>query len=371
MIIQGDALSVLKTMPDKSVQCCVTSPPYYGLRDYGTGKWIGGDPDCPHRRTNKITSKTTTGHSQEGLVGFAGDAIYRDVCPLCWAKREDKQIGLELTPKEYINKLVDVFMEVHRVLKDDGTLWLNIGDSYCGTGDKGDTTDNINGKGRNGQTVSLTKKLEGYKSKDLIGIPWMLAFALSNAGWYLRQDIIWEKVNPMPEPVKDRCTKAHEYIFLMSKSERYLFNSDAMKEPCAVKTVSSTLLFGGKKYGLSDDHHYQYKSGEQYTPNGYRNKRDVWSVALQPFTGAHYAAYPEELIVPCILAGTNEGDTVLDPFSGAGTTGVVCKKNKRNYIGIELNPEYIEISEKRSDECDKQIKDVVIGGKVYEQPVLF
>lgn len=385
MILCGDSFEVLKTLPDKSVRCCVTSPPYYGLRDYGTGTWVGGDPNCKHRRMNKITDKTTTGHAQEDLIGFAGDAIYKDVCPLCGAKREDKQIGLELTPEEYIDKLVAVFTEVHRVLTDDGTLWLNIGDSYSGSNGNGykQTKWTTNGQYNSDEVNAynqMPRKKSGCKPKDLIGIPWMLAFALRDSGWYLRQDIIWEKVNPMPSSVKDRCTSAHEYIFLLSKSARYHFNQ--LQEPAAYDGRHDTVLKKSIKYSNSDylagdvhAHGMAMGGRERWSVSDdgefVRNKRDVWSVALHPYSEAHFATYPEELIIPCILAGTDEGDTVLDPFSGAGTTGVVCKKNNRNYIGIELNPEYIEISEKRIDECDKQIKDVVIEGKVYEQPVLF
>lgn len=229
-VIQGDCLEVLKTLPDSSVNCCVTSPPYYGLRDYGTGKWVGGDPDCPHRRLSKFSENTITGHAQTELVGNVGDAIFKKICPLCGAIREDNQIGLEETPEEYIEKLTLVFRQVKRVLKDDGTLWLNIGDSYCGTGSKGDWVDPKYSDGRNEQKVSVTQKVKGCKSKDLIGIPWMLAFALRSDGWYLRQDIIWHKPNPMPESVRDRCTKSHEYIFLLSKKPHYYFDYEAIQE---------------------------------------------------------------------------------------------------------------------------------------------
>ena len=252
-----------------------------------------------------------------------GDAIYKTVCPLCGAVREDKQIGLEETPHEYIQKLVQVFHEVKRVLKDDGTLWLNIGDSYCVTGSKGDYKDPKYAEGRNGQSVSLTQKIEGYKSKDLIGIPWMLAFALREDGWYLRQDIIWAKPNPMPESVKDRCTKSHEYVFLLSKSPKYFFDYRAIQEE-SISNAGDT------------------------TPSEMRNKRDVWMIPVQPTKEAHFATYPEKLVEPCLLAGYPEGGTVLDPFFGSGTTGRVATRFGRNYIGIELNPEYIEIINKRT-----------------------
>lgn len=228
-VLQGDCLEVLKTLPDGIADCCVTSPPYYGLRDYGTGEWVGGDPECPHRRVSKYSDKTITGHAQKELAGNVGDAIYKSVCPLCGAVRIDKQIGLEETPEQYIDRLVAVFHEVKRVLKDDGTLWLNIGDSYCGTGDK----------------------VIGCKQKDLIGIPWMLAFALRADGWYLRQDIIWHKPNPMPESVKDRCTKSHEYIFLLSKKPKYYFDYEAIQEDSVCKddrrSGGGRIEYGGKR----------------------------------------------------------------------------------------------------------------------------
>lgn len=245
-IITGDCLEMLKTLPDESVDCCVTSPPYYGLRDYGTGKWVGGDPNCPHYRTTKVSENTATGHKAMMDTGHpVGDAIYKSVCPLCGAVREDRQIGLEETPEQYIEKLTEVFREVKRVLKDDGTLWVNIGDSYAAerggshqsaetlAGAKsGHTADgDIVNRGRfRGYNPTRNASAIGVKHKDLIGIPWMLAFALRNDGWYLRQDIIWHKPNPMPESVKDRCTKSHEYIFLLSKNPRYYFDYKAIQE---------------------------------------------------------------------------------------------------------------------------------------------
>lgn len=231
VVLNGDALEGLRKLPDECVDCCVTSPPYYGLRDYGTGIWVGGDPNCPHKRMSKYSPTTSTGHAQTELRGNVGDAIYKSVCPLCGAVRVDKQIGLEETPEEYVDRLTAVFHEVKRVLKNDGTLWLNIGDSYCGTGDKGDYKDPKYSDGRNGQTVAKNRNVQGCKHKDLIGIPWLLAFSLRADGWYLRQDIIWHKPNPMPESVTDRCTKSHEYIFLMSKKPHYYFDNKAIQEP--------------------------------------------------------------------------------------------------------------------------------------------
>lgn len=358
-ILNGDCLEVLKTLPDKICDCCVTSPPYYGLRDYGTGTWIGGDPNCPHRRTSKFSPNTSTGHAQEELIGNVGDAIYKTVCPLCGAVREDKQIGLEETPELYVQKLVEVFREIKRVLKDDGTLWVNIGDSYWGSGSRGfDFTDKFTEasklqQGSKGTTdlhnlPKLVGNKDGYKNKDLIGIPWMLAFALRDDGWYLRQDIIWHKPNPMPESVKDRCTKSHEYIFLLSKKPHYYFDYEAIQED-AVSVVNGNPRFGGNKYGDNDDSHFAIYSGNEYVPNGKRNKRDVWVVSTKAVKEAHFATFPEELIEPCILGGSRKGGLVIDPFFGSGTTGRVCTKFGRNYIGIELNPQYIEIGERRNE----------------------
>ena len=342
MIIQGDCLEKLKELPDGIVDCCVTSPPYYGLRDYGTGQWVGGDESCPHRRISKRSDKTITGHKQKELEGNVGDAIYKNVCPLCGAVRVDKQIGLEETPDEYIDKLVDVFREVKRVLKDDGTLWLNIADTYNGN-KKGNTDIHKHG---NVVSDSFEKKLwDGAKNKDLIGIPWMLAFALRADGWYLRQDIIWEKPNPLPESVKDRCTKSHEYIFLMSKNPIYYFDYEAILEDTVtydknIRDRDNTKLNntpGRTKMGGLKRNNYNK-----------RHKRDVWKVSTQPNREAHFATFPEELIKPCILAGSRSGGIVLDPFFGSGTTGRVATTLGRDYIGIELNPEYIDIANKRT-----------------------
>ena len=306
-IYQGDVLNVLKTFPDESIHCCVTSPPYWGLRDYGV----------------------------EG------------------------QIGLEKTPEEYVLKMVEVFREVKRVLRKDGTLWLNLGDSYCGTGNKGEYKDPKYLDGRNGQKVALNNKIKGLKAKDLVGIPWMVAFALRADGWYLRQDIIWHKPNPLPESVKDRCTKAHEYIFLLSKSRKYYYDHEAIKE----KAVSGTdlgILRSKKQAMLNPSILKRQKENidSRTAGDGNRNKRSVWTVTTKPFKGAHFAVFPEDLIEPCILAGCPEGGIVLDPFMGSGTTALVALKHNRNYIGIELNQEYIKISEKRISQIKRAIKQV-------------
>ena len=298
-ILFGDCRETLKEFDGKA-RTCVTSPPYYGLRDYGG---------------------------------------------------EDKQIGQEESPEEYIQNLVEVFRSVRDVLTDDGTLWVNIGDSYYNYRP---------GKGQAlpKQSVSKTKqdlpdkcakrgnKLQGLKEKDLIGIPWMLAFALRADGWYLRQDIIWHKPNPMPESVKDRCTKSHEYIFLLSKNRKYYYNNEAIKEP--VKQDWGTRDRTKGKYhnpgtGLVP-HSGLSKSYDR------KNKRDVWSVTNKPYKGAHFAVYPPDLIEPCIKAGSEEGDIVLDPFMGSGTTAIVSKSLNRHYIGCELHEDYGKLIQKRLSE---------------------
>jgi len=296
----GDCRETMRKWKEQGIkaQTCVTSPPYYGLRDYG----------------------------------------------------HDGQIGMEETPEEYIAAMVEVFCCVWDVLEDDGTLWLNIGDSYCGTGSKGEWVDPKNPEGRNGQSVSKTQKLAGYKSKDLIGIPWMLAFALRADGWFLRQDIIWHKPNPMPESVQDRCTKAHEYIFLMSKSPKYYYDIDSIKE----ESLNTAEQQEAKRNKL--DHKGQRDNGDmRHTTAGFtktgiyemKNKRSVWTVTTKPYADAHFATFPTDLIEPCILAGAPVGGIVLDPFMGSGTTAQVAQHLGRQYLGCELNPAYKPLQDKR------------------------
>lgn len=343
-ILKGDCRKTLQSLPAESIDTCITSPPYWGLRDYGTAEWEGGDKNCPHMRTTKIGKNTSTGHKamfEQGNV--VGDAIYKSSCPECGAVRKDNQLGLEETPEEFVENLVQVFREVKRVLRDDGTVWLNLGDSYSSGGRT--TTTNQTLRGDKDYGVTRPKPSKGIKPKDLIGIPWKVAFALQADGWYLRQDIIWHKPNPMPESVKDRCTKAHEYIFLLSKSPKYYFDNEAIKEDAS--TVATKRNKMGEGYQADYAKGKRFSDGERVWGSTKRNKRSVWTVTTKPFKGAHFATFPMDLIEPCVLAGCPEGGTVLDPFGGSGTTAVVANGHNRDAIICELNSEYIDIAEQR------------------------
>lgn len=330
-LVQGDALAVLKTFAPGTVRCCVTSPPYYSLRDYG----VGG------------------------------------------------QLGLEQTPDEYVERLVEVLEEVRRVLTDDGTLWLNLGDSYvmgppgsrdpdrwpiqsrqdhvpraefedtCGSSDAG--------TGR-GKRPPVRKSFPGCKPKDLIGIPWMVALDLRARGWYLRQDIVWGKSNPLPESVEDRFTRAHEFVFLLSKSPTYYFDFEAVKEPAVGSWRGSTFnkgKTGASQIGAQSEDKRKNSSSSDSRVVGFqdrwdasdkpelRRKRDVWHLSSKPYKGAHFAVMLETLVDPCVLAGSAHGDIVLDPFCGSGTVGVVALRHGRSFVGIDLNPEYLKLAEQR------------------------
>ena len=345
MLINANALAI--PLASKSVHTIVTSPPYYGLRDYGTAKWEGGDSECDHiQGLDNPRSSRPAGRFHGGDDKFI-TTPYKDVCGKCGAIRIDEQIGLEQTPDEYIANLVEVFRECKRILRDDGTLWVNIGDSYASMKSRyNQKAQNLNGgKSQDnefqGNKTDLYHHPElGLKDKDLIGIPWMLAFALRADGWYLRQDIIWAKPNPMPESVKDRCTKSHEYIFLLSKSARYYYDSEAIAEP-SMQLGKTAIRFGGAKYGDDPDPKYATKSGNEYTDSGTRNKRDVWTVTTKPYKGAHYATFNPELIKPCILAGAPEGGIVFDPFVGSGTTVATAIQLGRKGIGLDLSLTYL------------------------------
>lgn len=303
-VLIGDATEELRGISDASVQCVVTSPPYFGLRDYGV----------------------------------------------------DGQLGLEKTPQEYVAKMVEVFREVRRVLKDDGTLWLNLGDSYNNASTRGNGATG----GRDKSTLASrmppvgttpTKKNTdpNLKTKDLIGIPWRVAFALQADGWYLRQDIIWQKPNPMPESVTDRCTKSHEYLFLLTKSPRYYFDHEAIKEPSkgswnSNKGFKSSTQAIRQSVGFAQQGGTNPRKDENQTG---RNRRSVWTITTRPYKGAHFAVFPEALVEPCVKAGSKEGDIVCDPFAGSGTTLAVAKRLGRKYLGIELNEKYLPLIEAR------------------------
>jgi len=308
-IILGDCIEGMKTLPDGCVQTCITSPPYFGLRDYQGG---------------------------------------------------DSEIGQEDTVDGYVQKMTEVFREVRRILRDDGTLWLNLGDSYMSAKNCAPPPQTQGGqRGMPSDFVPANRKdQKGLKTKDLIGIPWRVAFALQADGWYLRQDIIWSKPNPMPESVEDRCTKAHEYIFLLSKKPKYYYDHEAVKEPAQDRPVDSweRRKAAGAGSGTQEiGHNSSLAKGKGFSHtlgNGIsRNKRSVWTVNAKGYKGAHFAVYPENLIEPCVLAGCPAGGTVFDPFTGSGTTAVVALKNGRNYIGTELNPEYVKIAEDRIADC--------------------
>ena len=338
----GDCIEVLKTLPKNHFDTVVTSPPYYGLRDYNTGTWVGGDPNCPHKRLTKISKDTATGHANMYDHGdVVGDAIYRQKCPICGAERQDSQIGLELTPQDYVRRLVEVFRGVRDTLKEDGTVWLNLGDTYHNYRADGLNVKQTLHKDKHDQpevSPNRANKIQGLKEKDLMGIPWRVAFALQEDGWYLRQDIIWHKPNPMPESVKDRCTKAHEYIFLLSKNSHYYFDHEAIQEEATYKDV----MRGG-----STNRYEQNNFGGDNKMYDTRNKRSVWTVNTKPYKEAHFAVFPTDLIEPCIKAGCPKDGHVLDPFGGSGTTGLVADRLNRNATIIELNKDYVEIAEDR------------------------
>lgn len=348
----GDAVEVLRGLPAESVQCCVTSPSYYNLRDYGTARWEGGDPECSHQ--NPTQHQKQGANSQRAgrtNVDEQKNENYRDLCPLCGARRVDGQIGHEPTPTAYISRLVGVFGEVRRVLKSDGTLWVNIGDSYAA----GKAKEGYSGTGNDlgFSNRQSTTPSPGLKAKDLIGIPWMLAFALRGDGWWLRQDIIFAKPNPMPESVQDRCTRSHEYVFLLTKSERYYWDATAISEPIATNprenypARAKVTGRGGQGAAAARGNDRDRSGGFPPTAGDRRNKRDVWWIPTKPTPwskGLHFAAYPEALVEPMILAGSKPGDVVLDPFCGSGTTPAMAVRLGRGAVAIDLKPEYVDVS---------------------------
>jgi len=325
------------------VACTVSLPVRlidYGLRDYGTAKWEGGDPNCNHN-----PQRPDGGDRSDRTLPLGRGGVYRDICAKCGAVRIDQQIGLEQTPAEYVDDIVQVFREVWRVLRDDGTVWLNLGDSYNGSGGAGG--DYTEGGLKEGQPKYPGRHINNLKPKDLIGIPWMLAFALRADGWYLRQDIIWAKPNPMPESVKDRCTKSHEYIFLLSKSAKYYYDNEAIMDDAVTNLPIVKKSGGGRGSAIlhnSDLGKDPYGSMGYSGGGGKRNKRDVWTVTTKPYKGAHYATFPPKLIEPCIKAGCPAGGIVFDPFVGSGTTVMVARELGRRGIGLDLNMKYLDVN---------------------------
>jgi len=348
-ILHGDCIESLKKLDEQSINTCITSPPYWGLRDYGTAEWEGGNPDCDHVANPNATKKMGNeefNKNRPSRESTKTKGYYEKECPKCGAIKKDSQLGMEDTPEEFVDNLVKVFREVKRVLRDDGTVWLNLGDSYSSGGRT--TTTNQSLRGDKDYGVTRPKPSKGIKPKDLIGIPWRVALALQQDGWYLRQDIIWHKPNPMPESVQDRCTKAHEYIFLLSKSQKYYFDNEAIKEDSKYhgkdkRSDKGNIRYEGKRTSNKDS-----KAQQSFvTINPKKNKRSVWTVTTKPFKGAHFATFPMDLIEPCVLAGCPVGGVVLDPFAGSGTTGIVAVGHNRDAVLLELNEEYIELAEQR------------------------
>jgi DNA modification methylase len=388
--LQGDCREVLKTLPDASVQCVVTSPPYFGLRDYGTATWVGGNPECDH-----VVGAIRTGLGLERLgERYAGSGhkaaepkplTAKHICPHCGAVRTDSQIGLEASPAEFISEMVAVFREVRRVLRDDGVVWLNLGDSYSlGVGMargqqyqrhapqksgmwKG-TRSEKRDLGNNGVVHDGT----GAKPKDLLMIPARVAIALQADGWFLRSDIIWHKPNPMPESVTDRPTSSHEHVFLLTKKSSYFYDAESVREHIAPSQLGRERsdVIGGKSWNERNQHSeggtydtrklrpslpkgsFGGKTADQAQPAfradyGSRNLRNVWTIATAPFVDAHFATFPPELAERCIKAGSRPGDTILDPFAGAFTTALVADRLQRDAIGIELNADYVAMARRR------------------------
>ena len=342
-IITGDCIERLREMPADSVHCVVTSPPYYGLRDYGTATWEGGDPGCDHIAP---TWQGQTGQRADRT--FTANRAFKQACGKCGATRKDDGIGLEATPEAHIAKLVEVFREVRRVLRKDGTLWLNYGDAYANDGKWGGSTGGKHAKGLHGKgSIGRERTNTGLKPKDLMMMPARVALALQADGWWLRSEIIWAKPNPMPESVTDRPTSAHEKIYLLAKSARYFYDAEAVREDGNPKSAERY------RYGFSGTKGADAVNDRRTVPEGMRefnagrNLRNVWNIATAPFPGAHFSTFPPALVEPCIKAGCPDSGTVLDPFCGSGTTGLVADRLGRDAVLIELNPEYAAMAKRR------------------------
>lgn len=440
-IILGDVRTALRKIEEASVQTVITSPPYWGLRDYGTASYEGGDPNCEH----SISMNTKWNDPKRGTDVLRPEVSNRgkssDACHKCGATRTDSQLGLEPKPEDYVENMVGVFREIWRVLRDDGTVWLNLGDTYSAQRWSGNGAGQPMNKMKDGHRDINPVKESGLPDKNLVGIPWRVALALQADGWYLRQDIIWNKPNPMPESVADRCTKSHEYVFLLTKSPKYFFDNEAIKEiATGYDGRKDTLLKGSPKY--ADKQLVPNQSGQSFASTPHerwkfvdgvpmRNKRSVWTINTKPFKGAHFAVMPEALVEPCLLAGIPQGgccsicrtpyvrdikkgertkldrrehtlnvipgrdkisklqsvamesvpkeflgwiqnckcegsepapSLALDPFTGSGTVAVVALRNNCNFVGTELNPEYVKIAEKRIIDSAPLFNEVEIEG---------
>ena len=406
LLFEGDCLEVLKALPAESVHCVVTSPAYWGLRDYGTATWEGGDPDCQHQKGRPGSDRAdgivgmVTHRNRDGAGAFSGDCK-------CGARRIDLQLGLESTPQEYVDRMVTVFREVRRVLREDGTCWINLGDSYCGSWGNAGNRPELDKKGgtqrqKNGEyferggwdsrrDVPPNQKITGLKPKDLVGIPWRVAFALQADGWYLRSEITWCKKAPMPESVTDRPTSATEKIFLLTKSESYYYDADAVRNPPseamlrevaegynghAVKMfedagaqnasdVKSRIIENARKRVDKQRGHGRRHAGFNDRWDGMTkeeqmacgsNMRNYWLIGPSPFPEAHFATFPLEIPMRCILAGCPTGGTVLDPFAGSSTTALAAVKHERKCIGIELNPDYLPLRAEAIENAQRQTK---------------
>ena len=439
--INGNALHI--PLADGSVQCCITSPPYYGLRDFGTAKWVGGDPDCEHfQHTGGPDPKRYSVGGGE-MFRKSNERQYSLICGNCGAERHDQQLGIELTPIEYIENMIQVFREIRRVLRNDGTVWLNMGDTYAHDrprghyGDQGDLSTGAHGEKIPVRDWSCWK----LKKKDLVGMPWRVALALQADGWWLRSDIIWHKPNPMPGSAIDRPANAHEYVFLLTKSAKYYYDYFAMREKSA-NTEHTRERYkykpsAAKKHAENKDTNVSnIDFAEYFVSDGYRNKRSVWTIAPESYSDAHFAAFPQKLVEPMILGGTSEagccpecgnpwirilekvvlpppdrqnnntfktypegrhgtgastlrnevrretvgfeptcehehepvGCMVLDPFSGTSVVGRVAIKHRRRFIGVELNPEYIKMAQKRTSNVQVALPFDLNQGRMKWQP---
>ena len=356
-------IETLKSLPDASVQTVITSPPYWGLRDYGATPVVwGGDPNCNHHWSEEMIVKgpsqaqgsTSVRKGRSNVEEQSMHGVSQG--SFCWCGAWLGSLGQEPSPDLFVEHLVMVFREAARVLKDDGTLWLNLGDSYANDSKWGGATGGKHVSALHGQTsIGRDRKFTGLNGKNLIGIPWRVALALQADGWILRSDIIWSKNNPMPESVTDRPTKAHEYVFLFSKQPDYFYNAEAVREPASDNKAGGkpSSTFGGQKRESFQPHHGNLGASADQT----RNRRSVWRISTQPYTGAHFAAWPSDLVTPMVLAGSSARDTVLDPFSGSATTGMVAMQLDRDYIGIDLNAEYLPLAEARLLELPPPVID--------------